>query len=56
MICGRCDQPILRGQAYETADIVRPTGPGAVVYLHKKLCPQPPTQTAPVERAGSIRG
>lgn len=47
MMCARCDQPIRDGEDYETQDIPRPTGPGATVLLHKKLCKQPPTQTAP---------
>jgi hypothetical protein len=56
MFCARCDQPILRGQAYETVDIDQPTSAGATVRLHKKLCPRPPRQTAPVEPRRRIRG
>jgi hypothetical protein len=47
MICARCDQPILRGEKYETHDIPSPSGPGATVTLHKKLCERPLSQTAP---------
>ena len=47
MMCDRCDEPILPDEPYETQDIPRPTGPGATVTLHKWLCRQPPTQTAP---------
>jgi hypothetical protein len=56
MFCARCDQPILPGEAYETRPIISPTGPGSDVVLHKELCPQPPTQTAPVEPRRRIRG
>ncbi|WP_328436846.1 hypothetical protein OHA71_06280 [Streptomyces sp. NBC_00444] len=49
MMCARCDQPIKPGQPYETHDIPRPTGAGATVFLHKRLCPRPPTQTAPAD-------
>lgn len=55
MMCARCDQPIRPGQAYETYDIPSPSAFGATVYLHKKLCVRPPTQTAPVRRAAPIR-
>jgi hypothetical protein len=47
MMCARCDQPILDGEDCETQDIPRPTGPGATVLLHKRLCQKPPTQTDP---------
>jgi len=33
------------GEPYDTADVVRPTGAGAVVVLHKVLCKRPNRQT-----------
>lgn len=47
MMCARCDEPILPGEAYEVRPIISPTGPGSDVVLHKKLCPRPLSQTAP---------
>lgn len=47
MICDRCHQPILPSEAYEEIPIISPSGPGTTVNLHKWLCRQPPTQTAP---------
>lgn len=55
VFCGRCDGPIRRDEEYETRDIMSPTGPGAVIYLHKRLCSKPPTQTSPVRERRSIR-
>lgn len=51
MICWRCDEPILPGEAYETLDICSPTGAGGTVYLHEVLCERVETQTT----QGSIR-
>lgn len=50
MICDRCHAPILEGEAYETVDIVRPTGAGLSVTLHKAPCKKLPHQSAPVSR------
>ena len=51
MICGRCDEPILPGQAYEKRNIAAPTGAGDTVYFHKPLCVKLPFQGT----QGSIR-
>lgn len=52
MICDRCDQPIRPRQAYETRGIDAASGPGAVVYLHKKLCRRPEVKDYPVPALG----
>jgi hypothetical protein len=44
MICGRCDKPILAGQAYENRDIPSPSSAGITVYFHKPLCKKTPFQ------------
>ena len=45
MFCARCDQPIRPDQPYEKRDIPSPSGAGATVYLHAKLCQRVPTQS-----------
>jgi hypothetical protein len=38
MMCARCDQPILKGQAYDTQDVERASGPPVTVTVHKEQC------------------
>lgn len=38
MICARCDQPIRKGQAYETQGVDRASGPPVTVTVHKAPC------------------
>ena len=45
MICGRCDEPFLPGQAYEKRNIASPTGAGDTIYFHKPLCVKLPFQS-----------
>ena len=47
MICARCDQPILAGEAYDSEAIDGASAAGGTVILHRRLCDRPPTQTAP---------
>jgi hypothetical protein len=44
MICGRCDEPIRRGQLYTKYDIPGASLGGATVYRHVKRCKRVPTQ------------
>lgn len=55
MMCARCDQPIRDGEDWEPYDNMSPTGAGSTVFLHKKLCKRPPTQTAPASKTRLIR-
>ena len=45
VFCGRCDEPILPGEAYEKRAITAPSGPGDTVYFHKPLCVKLPFQS-----------
>lgn len=47
MICGRCDQPILKGQPFEKLEVEAPSRGGDTVYFHKPLCTKAPFQTTP---------
>jgi hypothetical protein len=47
MICARCDQPILPGQASQTYPVDSGSTAGADVTVHADLCPMPAHQTAP---------
>lgn len=38
LFCGRCGQPVLGSEEYETQPIHSGSGAGATVYLHKRLC------------------
>lgn len=41
MICARCQQPIVRGQDYETEGKFSSSGAGITLHLHK-VCPPKP--------------
>lgn len=47
MICARCDQPILPGQASRTYPVDSASAAGADVTVHADLCEMPAHQTAP---------
>jgi hypothetical protein len=47
VICARCDRPIREGEKYDEVDKFSPSGAGAVLYVHRRLCARPPAQTAP---------
>lgn len=55
MMCARCDQPIPADEESTPIDAFSASGPGSTVYVHKVLCEQPPTQTAPAPAIGSRR-
>ncbi|WP_200305740.1 hypothetical protein [Streptomyces adelaidensis] len=48
MICGRCQKPIRGDEEHTTYVPDSGTGAAPTVYLHAELCPQPPTQPAPI--------
>lgn len=45
MICGRCDQPILKGKRYTEHSNPGASGAGGTVYRHVELCKRAPIQT-----------
>jgi len=47
MICARCNKPIREDEPSQTYGIDSPSGPGATVVVHARLCKKPPTQTSP---------
>lgn len=50
MMCARCDEPILRGQAYETQGVDRASGPPVTVTRHKEHCQRTDQPTGPSGR------
>ncbi|NMI57112.1 hypothetical protein [Streptomyces sp. RLA2-12] len=46
-ICGRCDEPISKGQPHSEHRIDSPSLGGTTVYRHLWNCRRVPTQTAP---------
>ncbi|WP_200302212.1 hypothetical protein [Streptomyces adelaidensis] len=48
MICGRCQEAIKKRERYESFVPDSASTAAPTVYYHAWLCPQPPTQTAPI--------
>jgi hypothetical protein len=50
MMCARCDEPIRKGQRYETHDVDRASGPPVTVTRHAYLCKRVDQPTGPSGR------